>query len=151
MVVELKMCRAGWQARKSGKSCCCSLKTEFLIPGNFKFTLKTFTWWAGKMKTMAWWWWWDNDGDGDDMILMGWWSVHACFHCIQLFVTLWTVAHQAPLSMRFSRQEYWSGLPCPPPGYLPNTGIKPKSPAVLQVGSLPLAPPGKPDVVCRYM
>ena len=41
----------------------------------------------------------------------------------------WTAAHQAPLSMGFSRQEYWSGLPCPPPGDLPNPGIKPRSPA----------------------
>ena len=40
------------------------------------------------------------------------------------FVTLWTIAHQAPLSMGFSRQEYWSGLPCPPPGGLPNPGIE---------------------------
>ena len=38
--------------------------------------------------------------------------------------TLWTVAHQAPLCMGFSRQEYWSGLPCPPPGDLPNPGIQ---------------------------
>ena len=42
-------------------------------------------------------------------------------------MTLWTVARQAPLSMEFSRQEYWSGLPCPPPGDLPNLGIKPTS------------------------
>ena len=42
--------------------------------------------------------------------------------------TPWTVAHQAPLSMGFSRQEYWSGLPCPPPGDLPNPGIEPRSP-----------------------
>ena len=48
------------------------------------------------------------------------------FSSVQLFVTLWTIAHQAPLSMEFSRQEYWSGLPCPPPGDLPNPGIKPK-------------------------
>ena len=53
----------------------------------------------------------------------------------QLFVTLWTVAPQAPLSMRFSRQEYWSGLPRPPPGCLPNPGIEPAFP-VLQVDSL---------------
>ena len=46
---------------------------------------------------------------------------------VQSFVTPWTVAHQAPLSMGFSRQEYWSGLPCPPPGDLPNPGIKPTS------------------------
>ena len=45
--------------------------------------------------------------------------------CVQPFVTLWTVARQAPLSMGFSRQEYWSGLPCPPPGDLPDPGIKP--------------------------
>ena len=43
------------------------------------------------------------------------------------FVTLWTVAHQSPLSMGFSKQEYWSGLPCPPPGDLPDPGIEPTS------------------------
>ena len=43
---------------------------------------------------------------------------------VRLFVTLWTVARQAPLSMGFSRQDYWSGLPCPPPGDLPNLGIE---------------------------
>ena len=47
----------------------------------------------------------------------------SCFSHVQLFVTLWTVACQAPLSMGLSRQEYWSGLPCPPPGYLPDPGI----------------------------
>ena len=46
------------------------------------------------------------------------------FSCVQLFVTLWTIACQAPLSMGFSRQGYWSGLPCHPPGDLPNPGIK---------------------------
>ena len=46
------------------------------------------------------------------------------FSPVQLFVTLWTVAHQSPLSMGFSRQEYWSGLPCPPPGNLPHPGIE---------------------------
>ena len=56
--------------------------------------------------------------------------------------TLWTVAHQAPLPMGFSRQEYWSGLPFPSPGDLPNLGIKPRSPA-LQANSLPLRPPGR--------
>ena len=49
------------------------------------------------------------------------------FSCVQLFATLWIAACQAPLSMGFSRQEYWSGLPCTPPGYLPDTGIKPTS------------------------
>ena len=51
----------------------------------------------------------------------------SCFSHVQLFGTLWTVAHQAPLSMGVSRQEYWSGLLCPPPGDLPNPGIEPIS------------------------
>ena len=50
------------------------------------------------------------------------------FSRVQLFATRWTVAHQAPLSVGFSSQEYWSGLPCPPPGDLPNPGIEPMSP-----------------------
>ena len=49
--------------------------------------------------------------------------------CVHLFVTPWTVAHQAPLSMGFSRQEYWSGLPFLPPGDLPNPGMEPESSA----------------------
>ena len=49
------------------------------------------------------------------------------FSCVQLFATLWTVACQAPLPMGFSRQDYWSALPCPPPGQLPNPGIEPTS------------------------
>ena len=56
---------------------------------------------------------------------------------VQLFATPWTVAHQAPQSMEFSRQEFWSGLPFPTPGDLPDTGIEPGSPA-LQADSLPL-------------
>ena len=55
-------------------------------------------------------------------------SMLSCFSHARLFVTLCTVAHQAPLSIGFSRQEYWSELPCPPPGNLPDPGIKPKSP-----------------------
>ena len=62
----------------------------------------------------------------------------SCFSHVQLLATLWTVAHQAPLSMRFSRQEYQSGLPCPPPGDIPHPGIKPTSPA-WQADSLPLS------------
>ena len=54
----------------------------------------------------------------------------------QTLVTLWTVAYQAALSMGFSRQEYWSGLPFPSPGDLPNPGNEPASPA-LQADSLP--------------
>ena len=58
---------------------------------------------------------------------------------VQLFATLWTVAHPAPLSMRFPRQEYWSGLPFPSTGEHPNLGIKPRAP-VLQADSLPSVP-----------
>ena len=61
---------------------------------------------------------------------------------VQLFVTLWTVAYQAPLSMGFPRQEYWSGLPFPSPGDLPNPGIEPRSPA-LEADTLTSEPPGK--------
>ena len=50
------------------------------------------------------------------------------FSCVQLHATLWTIAHQALLSMGFSRQEYWSGLPCSLSGNLPDPGIKPASP-----------------------
>ena len=60
----------------------------------------------------------------------------------QLFVTPWTVACQAPLSMGFFRQEYWSGLPFPSPGDLADPGIEPRSPS-LQADSLPSEPPGK--------
>ena len=65
---------------------------------------------------------------------------------VQLFMTLRTRVHQAPLSMEFPRQEYWSGLSFPPPGHLPDPGIEPTLLHVLhwQVDSLPLAPPGKP-------
>ena len=60
---------------------------------------------------------------------------------VQLFATSWTIAYQAPPSMGFSRQEYWSGLPFPSPGDLPNPGIKPGSPA-LQADALPSELPG---------
>ena len=62
---------------------------------------------------------------------------------VRLFVISWTVAYEDPPSMEFSRQEYWSGLPFPSPGDLPNPGIKPGSPA-LQADALPSEPPGKP-------
>ena len=61
---------------------------------------------------------------------------------VWLFVTLWTVAYQASASMGFSRQEYWSGLPFPSPGDLPDPGIEPRSPA-LQADALTPEPPGK--------
>ena len=60
----------------------------------------------------------------------------------QLFATPWAVAYQVPPSMGFSRQEYWSGLPFPPPGDLPDPGIEPRSLA-LQADTLPSEPLGK--------
>ena len=63
---------------------------------------------------------------------------------VRLFETPWTVAHQTPPSMEFSRQESWSGLPFPSPGGLPNPGIEPESPA-LQVDALPSELPGNPS------
>ena len=63
---------------------------------------------------------------------------------VWLFVTPWTLAHQAPQSMGFSRQEYWSGLPFPSPGDVPDPGIEPRSPT-LQADALTSEPPGKPS------
>ena len=62
---------------------------------------------------------------------------------VRFFTTPWTVAYHAPLSMGFSRQEYWSGVPLPSPGDLPHPGIEPSSPA-LQADALLSEPPGKP-------
>ena len=81
--------------------------------------------------------------------LLGKWKQKSLSH-VQLFATPWTI-----LSMEFSRPEYWSGWPFPSPGYLPNPGIVPRSPA-LQADSLPAEPPGKPkntgvDSLCLLM
>ena len=75
------------------------------------------------------------------------------FSRVQFCATLWTVDHQALLSMAFSRQEYWSGLLFPPPGNLPNPEMELEALLCLlhwRVGSLPLAPPGKPVCVVRW-
>ena len=65
-------------------------------------------------------------------------------------MTPWTIAPQAPLSMGFPREEYWSGLPSPSPGDLPNSGIKPGFPA-FQTDSLPTEPQGKPSYIYIYI
>ena len=67
---------------------------------------------------------------------------------VQLFATPRTVAYQASPSMEFSRQEYWSGLPFPSPGHLPDPGIEPGSPA-LEADALTSEPPGKPDQILK--
>ena len=73
------------------------------------------------------------------------------FSHVQLFVTPWTVACQAPLSLGFSQQEYCSELPCPPPGHLPDPGTEPMSPTspALQADSFAAEPLGKPGTLCR--
>ena len=65
---------------------------------------------------------------------------------VRFFVTPWTITYQAPPSMEFSRQEYWSGLPFPSPGGLPDPGIEPWSPA-LQVDTLPSEPRRKTKII----
>ena len=74
------------------------------------------------------------------------------FSHVWLSVTPWTVACHAPLSMGFSRQEYWSGLPCPPPGDLSNPGMELCLWCLLhwQAGPLPIAPPGKPTIYLEW-
>ena len=83
---------------------------------------------------------------------------HSCacvlshFSRVQLFPTLWTAVCQAPLSMGFSRQEYWGGFPCPPPGDLHDPGIKPASlTSPASAGELPLVPPAKSVCVYTYI
>ena len=99
-----------------------------------------------------------NTGVGSLSLLQGIFltqeSNQGLLHCRQFlyqlscsFATPWTVAHQAPPSMGFSRQEYWSGLPSPSPGDLPDPGIEPRSPA-LQADDLTSEPPGKPKLSC---
>ena len=65
---------------------------------------------------------------------------------VQLSATPWTIAHQAPLSMGFPRQEYWNGLPFSSPGDLPDPGLEPGSPA-LRADTSPSEPPGKPQSI----
>ena len=83
-----------------------------------------------------------------------WVAMCACvlshFSHVRLFVTLWTIALQAPLSMGISKQEHWSGLPCPPPGDLPTQGL---NLCLLhwQESSLPPPPPGKPSNCHRHI
>ena len=75
------------------------------------------------------------------------------FSHVQLFETPWTIAYQAPPSMGFSRQEYWSGVPFPSPGFFPNPGIEPGSPALSAdalPSELPLNELGNPDLCVSF-
>ena len=92
-----------------------------------------------------------NEGNQDKSKLQHVVCMLSSFSCVWLFMTVWTVACQAPLSTRFSRQEYWSGS-CPPPGDLPDPRIKLIFPA-LAGGFFTTEPPGKPQnksfLMCR--
>ena len=68
-----------------------------------------------------------GSGEGTEVVNCSYVCMLSLFSRVQLCATPWTIGPQAPLSMEFSRQEYRSGLPCPPPGHLPNPGIKPAS------------------------
>ena len=79
--------------------------------------------------------------------------MQSLFSCVELFATLWTIVHQAPLSTGFFRQENWSGLPCPPPGDLPPPRDRTCISYCLphwQAGSLPPVPPGKSTEKRKY-
>ena len=86
-----------------------------------------------------------STGISESRVLCIWWKIYRSLSHVQLFATLWTVAHQAPPSMGFSRQEYWSWFPFSSPGDLPDPRIEPRSPA-LQADALTSEPPGKPKV-----
>ena len=96
-------------------------------------------WWRKCSQNRLWWW---LRNSVNVLNTTDSYTLHACmlscFSHVQFFVTPWTVTCQAPLSMEFSRQEYWSGLPCYPPGDLPDPGIEPMSLAApaLQMASL---------------
>ena len=97
-----------------------SQRTQYTTsPGllNFAFVLYPILFWD-----------WAPNWDSHTFLTQSW-CVLSCFSCVQLFATPWTAVCQPPLSVGFSRQEYWSGLPCPSPGHLPNPGIKPESSA----------------------
>ena len=81
---------------------------------------------------------------------MGVWKWKWSRSVVSNSATPWTVAYQGPPSMGFSRQEYWSGVPFPPPRDLPDPGIKPRSPT-LQADALPSEPPGKPRWVYMFV
>ena len=87
-------------------------------------------------------------------VIVSGWQISLCaktLSCVRFLATPWTVAHQPPLSMRLSQQEYWSGLPFPPPGDLPDPSIKPKPPAspALAGGFFTTEPPGKLKLVYK--
>ena len=80
-------------------------------------------------------------------------NVLSCFSCVQLFAGPWTIAHHAPLSMELSKQDYWSGMPFPIPGDLPDPGMEPHFLHLLHwlEDSLSVAPPRKPNTIKYYV
>jgi len=100
--------------------------------------------------------WGCKESDKTEQLTLSYYCLLRCacvlsrFSRVLLFATLWTVTRQASVSMEFSRQEFWSGFPCPPLGDLPDWGIEPTSPVTLalQVDSLPLSHRGSPLLRC---
>ena len=105
------------------------------------------------MKLLYWLYKWEHWARGakqlptDPLLVNGSCAVLSRFSHVQLFVTPWTTAHRAPLSMGFIQEEHWNGLPCPPPGIFLNQGSNLHLLCLphWQAGSLPLTPPGKPS------
>ena len=122
-----RLSRVPWTARRSNKSILKEINPEYSLERlMLKLKLQYFGHLMQRVNSLEKPWCWESESRP----------------VIGLFMTPWTVAHQA-LSMEFSRQEYWSGLPFPSPGDLPSPGIEPRSPT-LQADFLPSEPPGKP-------
>ena len=96
------------------------------------------------------WWWGLSETNNEPKRIQRDVCMLSHFSHVWLFETLWIEARQTPLSMEFSRQEYWSELLCPPQGIFPTQGLNPRLLCLLhwQVGSLPVVPPGKPTRGC---
>ena len=114
--------------------------------GNWQSLLNPGEEWYPKPPGKTWWAWIGSFHGFKSMCVCV--CVLRCFSCVWVFETLWTVTRQAPLSMGFSRQEYWSEAPFPSPGNLPDPRVKPRSPQ-FQEDSLPSEPPGKPMIQRR--
>ena len=125
----------------SGSNCCfLAFSVEFMVWGkNTKVMYQSSSWWGVRSLHF----------------LCDFRKVCACVHgaAVQPFVTPWTVACQAPLSMEFSKQEYWSGLPLPSPGDFLDPGIELKSPAFPALAGkfFSTEPPGKPMSVITFI
>ena len=124
-----------------------SLSIPKMLTSVLFFIFKTYIWAANSWLLVYYWGWLFSIWATREALLI---ICCVCVsHSVMFFSTPWTAAHQASLSMGFSRQEYWSGLPSPSPEGLPHPDVEPRSPA-LQTGSLPSEPPGKLQLSTNY-